>query len=83
MALRISEAQQLFDGLNDPLLMPALTAFFEEQYKNTMEELLRAVCQHQRDTMKEARLAGKIAAYQDCESELRRFAEESLRSASQ
>lgn len=82
-SLRLSEAQQLLDGLNDPLLGPALNAFFAEQYKQNLEELVRSVSQHVRDTMKEARLAGKVDAYQTCEADLRRWAEEQLRGAHQ
>lgn len=43
--------------------------------------LLSAVRQSVRDTMKEARLAGKVEAYEDSLQELRRFSEEQLRGA--
>ena len=43
--------------------------------------LLSAVRQNVRDTMKEARLAGKVEAYEDLLRELKLFAEESLRGA--
>lgn len=79
--LRLAEAQQLYDGLNDPLLRAGLLAFFENQKKDLRESLLSAVRQHQRDTMKEARLAGKEESYDECLREMQRFAEESLRGA--
>lgn len=43
--------------------------------------LLRAVRMPVRETMKEARLAGKIEAYEDSLMELERFAQEQIRSA--
>lgn len=46
-----------------------------------MELLLRAVRQSIRDTMKEARLAGKVEAYEDSLRDLERFAQEQIRSA--
>jgi hypothetical protein len=45
--------------------------------------LLSAVRQHVRDTMKEARLAGKVEAYENSLRELAQFAEEQVRGASQ
>lgn len=83
MALRLAESQQLYDGLQDPLLKAALESFFDDARAANMDSLLHAVQQHQRDTMKEARLAGKIEAYSNCLTELWRFAEEQMRSASQ
>lgn len=79
----LSEAQQLFDAVNDPLLNIALTKFFDEQKQQSTEMLLSAVRQSVRDTMKEARLAGKVEAYDNCLSEMRHFAQEQLRSAAQ
>lgn len=81
MTLRLAEAQQLYDGLNDPLLSAALTAFYHQQKTEHTEMLLSAVRQSVRDTMKEARLAGKVEAYENSLRELQRFAEESLRGA--
>jgi hypothetical protein len=46
-----------------------------------MEMLLSAVRQSVRDTMKEARLAGKVEAYEDSLEDLKRFAEEQIRNA--
>jgi hypothetical protein len=67
--------------LQDPLFRPALEAFFSEQRKEHIELLLRAVRQSVRDTMKEARLAGKVEAYEDSLRDLERFAQEQIRSA--
>jgi hypothetical protein len=81
--LRLAEAQQLFDALDDPLIKPALEEFFREQKEIHTDMLLSAVRQSVRDTMKEARLAGKVEAYEDNYRDLRRFAEQQLRGASQ
>lgn len=48
-----------------------------------MESLVGAVRKDMRDTMKEARLAGKAESYEEAFSELARFAEQQLRNASQ
>ena len=45
--------------------------------------LLSAVRQNVRDTMKEARLAGKVEAYENALRELQRFATEQLKNATQ
>ena len=82
-SLRLAESQQLYDGLTDPLLKPALEQFFEEQRQETLDALVTAVRQSVRDTMKEARLAGKVEVYENVFGELRRFAEKQLREVSQ
>lgn len=64
-------------------MRPAIEAFFAEAKEEHTEMLLSAVRQSVRDTMKEARLAGKVEAYENSLRELRRFAEEQLRSAKQ
>lgn len=79
--MRLAEAQQLYDGLNDPLLSAALIAFYEKQKADHLAMLLSAVRQSLRDTMKEARLAGKVEAYEDSLSDMQRFAEEQLKGA--
>jgi hypothetical protein len=81
--LRLAEAQQLYDALNDPLIKAALELFFREQEKVYLALLVRAIREKQRDTMKEAQLAGKIEAYELTLSELRQFAERQLQAASQ
>jgi hypothetical protein len=81
--LRLAEAQQLHDGLEDALLRPALDAFFRDQRLIHLDMLLQAVRSPGRDTMKEARLAGKVEAYETALSELTRFAKDQLRKASQ
>lgn len=83
LPLRLAEAQQLFDGLQDPLLSAGLIAFYEQQRAEHVEMLLSAVRQSVRDTMKEARLAGKVEVYENCLRELQRFAEDQMRGASQ
>jgi hypothetical protein len=62
-------------------MRPAIEAFYEQQRSEHIEMLLSAVRQSVRDTMKEARLAGKVEAYENSLRELQRFAEESLRGA--
>jgi hypothetical protein len=69
--------------LNDPSIRPALEAFFSEQRMETIELLLSAVRQGVRDTMKEARLAGKVEAYENTLREMEQFAKEQLENASQ
>lgn len=83
MALRLAEAQQLVDALSDPLVRPAITAFFREEHAEQMRQLVQAVRLPERDTMKEAQLAGKVEVYETALSGLERFAEEQLRLASQ
>lgn len=73
----------LYEVLSDPLFSPALEAFFSEQTKDNTDALLRAVRQPIRDTMKEARLAGKVEAYENALQELRHFAQEQLKEARQ
>lgn len=77
--LRLAEAQQLYEALDDPLLRPALDAFFHDRRIETLDMLLQAVRHPVRDTMKEARLAGKVEAYESALTELKHFAAESLR----
>ena len=80
--LRLNEAQQLYDGLQDPLLSAALIAFFERAKQECVEMLLNAVRHTIRDTMKEARLAGKIEAYENAVHDLEQFAREQIKGAS-
>lgn len=81
MTLRLAEAQQLYDGLNDPLISAGLTEFFSEGERTLTGQLVRAVKQSVRDTMREARLAGKVEAYEEMLPELRKFAVEQLKGA--
>ena len=83
MPLRLAEAQQLHDALGDPLLRPALTAFFHEEHTEQLRQLVQAIRLPERDTMKEAQLAGKVEAYETALSSMERFAEEQLRRATQ
>jgi len=79
--LRLNESQTLHDALQDPLFRPALETFFEERKRESVEMLLRAVRQPIRDTMKEARLAGKVEAYEDSLRDMIQFAQEQMREA--
>lgn len=79
--LRLNEAQQLFDGLGDSLLRPALASFFEERRRESVENLLRAVRKPQRDTMQEARFAGMVEAYDNGLRDLDAFAKQQLEAA--
>lgn len=81
--LRMAQAQQLYDGLDDPLLNEALQDFFKRQRETYTDELLSAVRQHIRDNQKESRLAGKVEVYEEILSDLRRYAEEQIKSATQ
>lgn len=60
-----------------------LEAFFETAKQEHMEQLLTAVRHSGRDTMKEARLAGKVEAYENSLRDLQQFAKEQLKGAGQ
>ena len=79
--LRLSESQQLHDGLQDPLLNAGLQAFVAARREERTTALVQAVRQHVRDTLKESRIAGEVEVYDNLISDLRRFALEQLRSA--
>ena len=81
MLLRLSEAQQLNEGLGDSLLRPALEAFALEFRLEFLNQLVQAVRQKERDTMKESYLAGKVEAYETLLSQLEHFAQEQLQKA--
>ena len=81
--LRLAEAQTLFEALNDSLFRPSLETFFAEKKQEHTEMLLRAVRLSIRDTMKEARLAGMVQAYEECLGEMQRFAKEQLQEVRQ
>jgi hypothetical protein len=81
--LRLAEAQTLRDAVNDSLFRPSLAAFFNQKRDESVEQLLAAVRQHVRDNQKESRLAGKVEAYENVVEDLKRFAEEQLRGATQ
>jgi hypothetical protein len=83
MPLRIAEAQQLADALSDPLLRPGLIAFFHQEQAEGLRQLVQAIRLPERDTMKEAQLAGKVEVYETALSGLEHFAEDQLRQASQ
>jgi hypothetical protein len=65
------------------LVRPGLEAFFEEQCAAHVDLLLRALRQKDRDTMKEAAIAGKIDAYETALSELQHFATRQIKEASE
>lgn len=81
MALRLSEAQVLNDAIHDPLCGLALREFVRSQYEAHVDLLLRALRQQERDTMKEAALAGKIDAYETMLEELKYFSQRMLKEA--
>lgn len=81
--LRLAESQTLYEALNDALFRPSLEAFFNEQRQEHIEMLLLAVRQSIRDTMKEARLAGKVEAYENALRDLEHFAKKQLEQAAQ
>ena len=83
MTLRLAEAEQLYEALQDPLLGPALEAFFRAEYAANMALLVQAVRSTERNTMKEAELAGKVEVFETIFSSLERFADEQMRAASQ
>lgn len=70
----MAEATQLRDGLQDPLLRPALESFFAEQRERALDDLKTAVMQHTRDTYKESRIAGRADAFERIMGELDDFA---------
>lgn len=81
MVLRISEAQQLYEALRDPLLRPALQEFFHDQAKSYTGMLLNQIKVNPRDTMKEAELAGRVDAYDTAFLELEHYAARMLKEA--
>lgn len=81
MPLRLTEAQQLYEAIRDPLLRPGLEAFFKDQQEQATDALLRAVRQSVRDTMREAAHAGRADAYEQAMNDLDRFAERQIKEA--
>lgn len=73
----------LHDAINDPFFAHALDEFFSDKKQEHADLLLRAVRQPVRDTMKEARIAGMVEVYEECGEQLRHFAQEQLKEASQ
>lgn len=76
--MRLAEAQQLSDGLSDPLLRPALIEFFDAQRSEAVSALKDAVMCSTRDTMKESRIAGRADAYERAMSDLDEFARRAI-----
>lgn len=77
--LRLSEVQQLNEGLTDSLLRPALEAFAAEMRRHYLEELVQAVRSGERNSHKESYLAGRVDAYEVLLSDLSFFAREQLK----
>ena len=67
--------------MGDELLRPALEKFFSMRSSERKDALLVAVRQPVRDTMREARIAGQVEAYEHCLSELHEFAKQQLTEA--
>ena len=81
--MRLLEAQQLSDGLNDVLLRPALEEFLRSQVAAHTDMLLNQIKLRDRDTMKEARLAGQIDVYETFLSEIEHFSRRMMKEAAE
>lgn len=79
--MRLSEAQQLSEGLSDVLLRPALEEFSRSQAQAHTDMLLNQIKLRDRDIMKEARLAGQIDVYETFLSEIEHFSRRMLKEA--
>lgn len=80
--LRLAEAQQLYDAVNDPLCRAGLAAFFKEQTGEHVKLLLSAIARNkERNFYKESELKGKIDAYETSFPELERYAQRQLETA--
>jgi hypothetical protein len=82
-SLRLAEAQQLSEGLVDDLLRPALVCFAYDMRQEMLRQLVSAIRQSERNTMKEAHLAGKVEVYETLIKDLEYFAAQELERASQ
>ena len=79
--LRLAEAQILWDVLHDPSFRIALQTFLNQQQQDLTGDLVNAIRQNQRDTMKEAQLAGQLQAYESILIQLEKFAEQNVNEA--
>ena len=79
MPLRLSEAQQLLDGLSDPLLRPALQGFTRHRREELNVELFQEAKKREHDTKRISFLAGQIEAYEALLPELEKFAADQLK----
>ena len=71
----------LFDALNDESFKPAMQLFLSQRHKELTGDLLAAIRKNDRDTMKEAQIAGKMEVYETLYRDLEQFAENSLKQA--
>lgn len=71
----------LFDAVRDPMVAAGLNTFAQQMKRENVEQLLRAVRRNDRDTMQEARFAGKVEAYEAMMEDLEQFSEEQLKGA--
>ncbi len=71
--------------MNDPVLRPALEAFFREGQQTFMDQLLSATKKRKSvsDTWRESYLSGAASAYESAFAELEAFAKRELEQASQ
>lgn len=71
--------------MNDPLLRPALEAFFREGQQSFMDQLLTATKRRKTvsDTWRESFLCGSASAYESAMSDLEAFAKREMEQASQ
>ena len=79
MSLTLNEAQMLWDAVNDPTFLSASQAFFREQKELLLGDLVRMIRQSDRNTLKEAQIAGRVEANETCLQYLRDFAERQYR----
>lgn len=81
--MHLSEAQILHEIVNDPTARLCLQEFFRSQAREHTHMLVEQVRKSQRDTLKEAGLAGKVDAYETGFSELEYFSQRMLKEATQ
>lgn len=81
--LRISEAQVLYEVTKDPTFRIGFQTFVQQQHEDLVMQLLQNLKLKERDTMREAQIAGKIDVYEILLNELEHFATRSLKEAVQ
>lgn len=83
MPLSLSEAQQLYDVVNDAQFRIAMREFLSSEHSAHISMLLNQIRQKDRDVMKEACLAGKVDVFETIFSELEHFAVRMMKEAGQ
>jgi len=70
------------EALDDPLLKPALEAFFRDEAKAHLQMLILEIHKHkERDFYRESELKGKVEAYETALLELKHFAQRQMKEA--